>query len=82
MTKHCPFMMISKILAEVTRASGIRGCTVTVDTRCGEESCAIWNETQSKCGLACTSQPEQPSKQPLSKYDVEEEKQNSGLLEE
>lgn len=71
MTKHCPFMMISKILAEVTGASGIRGCTVTVDTRCGEESCEIWNETQNRCGLACTSQPEQPSKQPLSAAQIQ-----------
>lgn len=38
MTKHCPFMMVSKILAEVTGVSGIRGCTVTVDTKCGKES--------------------------------------------
>lgn len=36
MTKHCPFMMVSKILAEVTGVSGIRGCTVTVDTKCGK----------------------------------------------
>lgn len=71
MTKHCPFMMISKILAEVTGTSGIRGCTVTIDTRCGEESCAIWNETQSRCGLVCTSQPEQPSKQPLSVNQIQ-----------
>lgn len=51
-TKHCPFMMVSKILAEVTGTSGIRGCTVTVDTKCGKESCALWNESQSRCGLA------------------------------
>lgn len=53
MTKHCPFMMILKVLAEVIGTSGIRGCTVTVDTRCGEENCAIWNETQNRCGLVC-----------------------------
>lgn len=76
MTKHCPFMMISKVLAEVTGASGIRGCTVTVDTRCGEESCAIWNEAQSRCGLACASQSKQA---PISSVA---DKQHSGLLEE
>lgn len=53
MTKHCPFMMISKALAEVTGASKIRGCTVTIDTRCGEESCTIWNDRKNRCGLIC-----------------------------
>ncbi len=68
MTKYCPFLKMKE--------SGIRS------SMCIESDCALWNETQSKCGLACTSQPEQPSRQPLSKYDVEKEKQRSGLLEE
>lgn len=76
MTKHCPFMMISKVLAEVTGASGIRGCTVTVDTRCGEENCAIWNESQGRCGLVCTSQSKHASLSSVA------DKQHSGLLEE
>lgn len=74
--KYCPFMMISKILVEVTGVSGIRGCTVTVDTKCGEEFCALWNEAQGRCGLACTSQSKHA---PISSVA---DKQHSGLLEE
>lgn len=76
MTKHCPFMMVSKILAEVTGVSGIRGCTVTVDTKCGKESCALWNESQGRCGLACMPQSKQS---PISSVA---DKQHSGLLGE
>lgn len=76
MTKHCPFMMVSKRLAEVTGVSGIHGCTATVDTKCGKESCALWNEAQGRCGIACASQSKHA---PLSSVA---DKQHSGLLEE
>ena len=57
MTKYCPFLKIKE--------SGI--CS----PMCMESDCALWNETQNRCGLACTSQPERPSKQPLSVNQIQ-----------
>lgn len=57
MTKYCPFLKMKE--------SGIRS------PMCMESDCALWNETQSRCGLACTSQPERPSKQPLSVNQIQ-----------
>ena len=71
MAKHCPFMLIARAIGETAGGTGIGGYHVSVETACGEESCPIWNEAQNKCGLVCTSQPEQPSRQPLSVNQIQ-----------
>jgi len=62
MTKYCPFLKMKE--------SGIRS------PMCMESDCALWNEAQSRCGLACASQSKQA---PISSVA---DKQHSGLLEE
>lgn len=76
MAKYCPFMMIAREIGETVAGTGIGGYRVSVDTKCGEERCALWNESQGRCGLACTSQSKQA---PISSVA---DKQHSGLLEE
>lgn len=76
MAKHCPFMMIARVIGETTGGTGMSGYFVPVDTKCGEEFCALWNEAQNRCGLACASQSKQA---PISSVA---DKQHSGLLEE
>lgn len=70
MAKHCPFMLIARAIGETAGGTGIGGYHVSVDTACGEESCPIWNEAQNKCGLVCTSQPEQPSRDMESVFNL------------
>lgn len=61
MGKFCPLLFIAN--------EGKH--SFSFDLSCMKSDCALWNETQSRCGLACTSQPEQPSKQPLSVTQIQ-----------
>ena len=61
---------------EEKECPGSRGCPDPAYTVCGKEFCALWNEAQGRCGLACASQSKQAPI--LSVAD----KQHSGLLEE
>ena len=82
MAKYCPIIMVVNAIEESNIGIGLRGSPNPADTVCGEEACALWNENQKKCAIACKYQPEQPNRRPLSKHNAEEEKQHSGLLEE
>lgn len=64
MTKHCPILILTSVIGRTFGNAG--SCYVVMGDKCIKESCALWNEAQGRCGLACTSQPEQPSRQPLS----------------
>lgn len=76
MTKHCPIMMVVNAIEESKMGVGSRGCPDPAYTVCGKESCALWNDAQGRCGLACTSQSKHA---PISSVA---DKQHSGLLEE
>lgn len=69
MTKHCPFLILSSVIGRV--GGNIGSCYVVMEDKCIKEDCALWNEAQNRCGLACISQPERPSKQPLSVNQIQ-----------
>lgn len=69
MTKHCPILILTSVIGRTFGNAG--SCYVVMGDKCIKESCALWNETQNRCGLACTSQPEQPSRQPLSVAQIQ-----------
>lgn len=74
MTKYCPFLILSSVIGRV--CGNIGSCYVVMEDKCIKEDCALWNEAQNRCGLACASQSKQA---PISSVA---DKQHSGLLEE
>lgn len=69
MTKHCPILILTSVIGRTF--GNVGSCYVVMGDKCIKESCALWNEAQGRCGLACTSQPEQSSKQPLSVAQIQ-----------
>lgn len=55
MTKHCPFLVLSSVIGRTFGNAG--SCYVVMEDKCIKEDCALWNETQSRCGLVCKVKP-------------------------
>lgn len=74
MTKHCPILILTSVIGRTF--GNVGSCYVVMGDKCIKESCALWNEAQGRCGLACTSQSKHA---PISSVA---DKQHSGILEE
>lgn len=74
MTRHCPILILTSVIGRTFGNAG--SCYVVMGDKCIKESCALWNEAQGRCGLACMPQSKQT---PISSVA---DKQHSGLLEE
>lgn len=68
MGKYCPILILTSVIGKTF--GNVGSCYVVMEDKCIKEDCALWNEAQGRCGLVCTSQPEQPSRDMESVFNL------------